>query len=89
MNAAMEGIPHATVKDVPGNPILAGINSKIKDNDLKYEISKGGPDLSGLKLLSPELGDQKRDIRIEKLKNGNTLVSVSLDKINVYAVAQR
>ncbi len=88
MNAAMEGIPHATVKDVPGNPILAGINSKIKDNDLKYEISKGSPDLSGLKLLSPEIGDQKRDIRIEKLKNGNTLVSLNLDKINVYAVAQ-
>lgn len=88
MNSKMEGIPHPTVKDVPGNAILAGINSKIDNNELKFEIMKGGPDLSGLKLLSPEIGAGKRDIRIEKLKNGNTLISVSLDKIKVYAVAQ-
>lgn len=87
MNSKMEGIPHPTVKDVPGNPILAGINSKINNNELKFEILKGGPEMSGLKLLSPEIGDARRDIPMEKLKNGNILISVSLDKINVYAVA--
>ncbi len=88
MNSQMEGVPHPTLRDVPGNAILAGINSKINNNELQFEIMKGGPDLSGLKLLSPEIGDERRDIRIEKLKNGNTLISVSLDKIKVYAVAQ-
>jgi hypothetical protein len=28
------------------------------------------------------------DIRVEKLKNGITLISVILDKINLYVVAQ-
>lgn len=88
MNTEMEGIPHPKLKDIPGNPILNGINSKIKNNNLKYEISAAGPDLSGLKLMSPELGDQKRDIKIEKLKNGNSVISVNLDKINIYAVLQ-
>ena len=88
MNTEMEGLPHAALKDVPGVPILAGIHSKIKNNELKYEISAGGPDLSGLKLLSPELGDQRRDIKIERSGNGKTMISINLDKINVYAVAQ-
>ncbi len=88
MNTEMEGLPHATLKDVPGVPILAGIHSKIKNNELQYEISAGGPDLSGLKLLSPELGDQQRDMKIERSGNGNTMISINLDKINVYAVAQ-
>lgn len=87
MNTAMEGVPHPTLKDVPGNSILNGINSKITDNSLKYEISAEGPDLSGLKLMSPELGDLKRDIKIEKSKNGKAIISVNLDKISVYAVA--
>ncbi|MES3017257.1 MAG: hypothetical protein V4721_05740 [Bacteroidota bacterium] len=88
MNSQMEGIPHPKVKDVPGNAILSGINSKIINNELQYEIQKGAPDLAGLKLLSPEIGDEKRDIKLEKLKNGNMLLSVNLNKIMVYAVAQ-
>ncbi len=87
MNTSMEGIPHAELKDVPGVPILAGIKSKIKNNQIKFEIS-GGPEFSGLQLLSPELGDLKREIQLEKLKNGKTIISVNLDQINVYAVAQ-
>jgi hypothetical protein len=88
MNTLMEGIPHPELKDVPGVPILSGIKSKIKNNQIKFEIISGGPDVSGLQLLSPEIGDLKREIKFEKLKNGNTIIHVNLDQINMYAVAQ-
>ena len=86
MNTALIGIPHPTIKDRRGIPILSDIESQIEDNRLTYEINSVQLQLSGLKLLSPELGDIARPVLIEKNANGGSSIHVNLDKVKVYAV---
>lgn len=88
MNTMLIGIPHPQIKDNSGIHILTDIGSKVKNNDLSFEINTVEIELSGLKLLSPELGEEHRSLSIQKGKNGYSILPVNLENIKVYAVAQ-
>jgi len=88
MNTAMTAIPHPTIKDVPGIPILKDIDSKIEDNNLTYEINTRKIMLSQLSILSPELNGEIHNADVRSMKNGYSTVNVNLSGIKVYAVAQ-
>lgn len=86
MNTALVGVPHPTIKDNSGINILKDIESQIKNNDLKYEIDSDKLMLSGLKVLSPELGEDKRPVILKNEKDKTTM-NINLDNVTVYAVA--
>ena len=88
MNTALKAIPHPTLKDVPGVPILKDIESKIVDNNLSYEINTQKVTLSQLAILSPELGEETKTAEIRNVKHGYTTLNVDLTGIKIYAVAQ-
>ncbi len=55
MNTALLPTPHPTIKDTEGVAVIAKLDSKIKDNDLAYEIDTAKFDLGELSVMSPEL----------------------------------
>lgn len=88
MNTALVAIPHPTIKDIPGIPILKDIDSKIDDNHLTYEVNAKKISLSQLSIMSPELGEETRNAEIREAKHGNSTINVNLDGVKIYAVAQ-
>jgi hypothetical protein len=88
MNTAMVAVPHPVIKDIPGVPILKNIESKIEDNNLTYEINTRKISLSKLVMVSPELGDETRNVDIRETKHGFSTVNVNLRGVKVYAVLQ-
>jgi hypothetical protein len=88
MNTALVAVPHPTLKDIPGIAILKDIESKIEDNNLTYEINTKKISLSQLLIMSPELGEEKRDVDMHEVKNGLSTINVNLKGVKVYAVAQ-
>ena len=88
MNTALVAVPHPTLKDIPGVPILADIDSKIEDNNLTYEIDSKKITFSQLSMMSPELGGEKREVKIQKLKQGISTINVNLMGVKTYAVVQ-
>ncbi len=88
LNTALAAVPHPTLKDIPGVPILKDIESGIADNNLVYEINTRKIALSYPSILSPELGDEKRNVEINNKGNGHSIVKINLDGIRIYAVVQ-
>ena len=88
MNTALIGVPHPTIKDNAGVYILKDIKSKVENNDLKFEINSDKVELADLAVLSPELGTDKRPVDIQRGRRGYSTLSVNLNNIDVYAVAQ-
>jgi hypothetical protein len=88
MNTALIAVPHPSIKDVAGTPILKEIESKIEDNNLSYEINTNKIPLSELSLMSPELGDETRNVDIRTLKKGYSMINVNLERVKIYAVVQ-
>ena len=89
MNTAMIAVPHPTIKDIPGIPILKDIESDIKENNLTYEIDTRMIALSQLSVMSPELGGEARKVNIQEIKKGYSTINVNLDGVKIYAVAQK
>jgi hypothetical protein len=83
MNTALTAVPHPTVKTAGGAAVLEDIASKISNNSLEYKINTDKLKLPGLKLMSPELEQQQKNIEVTK-----SGFKVNLDSVNVYAVLQ-
>ena len=88
MNSRLQAIPHPTVKDISLTPVVDRIESKIKDNRLKFELDTKRFNVSKLSLYSPELKGEKRNITITAGKRGKQILEVDLSGINIYAAAQ-
>lgn len=88
MNTALIGVPHPSIKDNSGIHILTDIGSKVENNDLKYEINSDKVQLSQLKVLSPELKEEKRPVTIRRSRKGYSTLQVNLENVKVYAIAQ-
>lgn len=87
MNSKLRAIPHPDVKDIGNSPVVKSIESDIVDNQLEFEINIPDVQLSGLKIFSPELNEEAREIVYRKTR-GKQFIKVDLNKIKVYAVLQ-
>ncbi|HUX96904.1 MAG TPA: hypothetical protein VMV47_14310 [Bacteroidales bacterium] len=88
LNSAMVPVPHPSIKDNGGTPILKDIDSAIKNNLITYEVNTNRIPLSSLSLLSPELADHSGKIEIMASGKGYSIVKVNLEGVKVYAVGQ-
>jgi len=89
LNTALTAVPHPSLKDVPGVPILKDIESKVKDNNLEFEINTSGTGFSNPVILSPELGDRTVMAEVLNAGKGNSIIKVNLGGIKIYAVVQQ
>ena len=88
MNTALIPVPHSSVKDAGGVPVLKDIDTKIEDNNLSYQINTNKINLSELSVMSPELGEEHRKVAILKTRRGYSTINVNLEGVKIYAVAQ-
>ena len=88
LNSAMVPVPHPSIKDNGGIPILKDIDSPIKNNIITYEVNTTRLPLPSLTLLSPELADQSGKVEIVTSGKGYSTFKVNLEGIKVYAVGQ-
>ena len=88
LNRGLIAIPHATLKDAQGRPILKDFYASGKDPHLEYEFDAKRVQLSSALIQSPELGDQKREAVIRKDKKDFEYLQVDLSGVETYAVAQ-
>ena len=88
LNSAMTPVPHPTIKDNGGTPILKDIDSSIRNNMITYEINNKVLALSSLSLFSPEMDDNPGKVEISSSARGYSTVRINLDGVKVYAVAQ-
>jgi hypothetical protein len=88
LNSAMVPVPHPTIRDNGGTPILKDIDSSIRNNIITYEINSKVIPLSSLSIFSPELDDRAENVEITSSANGYSKVKINLDGVKVYAVAQ-
>lgn len=88
LNRALTAVPHPTLKDIPGNPILKDIESEIIDNYLVFKVNTGKLKLTDLLIRSPELGDEPGHAYILSSEKGYSTISINLDGIKIYALIQ-
>jgi len=87
MNAGLLAVPDE-IKDLSGIALIKDIDSLIKDNALAYRINTDKVKLTQLALMSPELDAAQRPAEISKTNKGFAVISVNLDAVKIYAVAQ-
>lgn len=87
LNMRLKAIPHPTITDMAGLPVIQTIESSIKNNQLRFEIDRRKIRLLNMRLLSPELKEVSRDVQISSNLHKQTL-EVDLSKIRIYAVVQ-
>ncbi len=88
MNTALVAIPHPTLKDISGTPVLKDIKSQISDNDLSYRIDTEKVPLRNLSAMTPELGDKKINVGISNTGKNVADLKINLDGVKIYAIAQ-
>jgi hypothetical protein len=88
MNTAMQAIPHPTIKDFGGNPILLDIDSSVADGKLSYRLKLDFPENTQFVMMSPETGDQKQPVTITKGKKGYSVMQVDMSEMKIYGVIQ-
>ena len=88
MNTALKPIPHATIKDISGIPVLKALDSNITDNELEYEINTSKINWINLSVMSPELKEVQRLAEVPKKRTGDAVLTINLDGVKVYAVAK-
>jgi hypothetical protein len=88
MNTALKAIPHPTVKDVGGTPVLLDIDSSVADGKLSYRLKLDMPENIKYALMSPETGDQKQPVTITKEKKGYFIMHVDMSRLKVYGIIQ-
>ena len=87
MNSNLKAIPHPTVKDISGSPVLDKIESLVKNNKLTFEIDDKRFNISDLALYSPEIEGGPREITLSKAGR-KTIMKVDLTGIRIYAIVQ-
>lgn len=87
LNTAMVPVPHTSIKDNGGTPILKDIDSTIRNNKISFEIDNRVTINSAMSLLSPELNDSSKNIEVTSGK-GYTRITADLEGIKVYAAGQ-
>jgi len=85
MNTSMIAIPHPSIKDNGGVPILKDIDSAVKNNNLAFEIDRKRINISTLTLISPELGGESRTGTVSSLNKDRSVLKIDLNGIKVYA----
>jgi hypothetical protein len=88
MSAGLFSIPD-DINDLSGIPLMKDIDSKTTDNDLSYAIDMRQVPMNALVLMSPELGENHRPVKMESGQDGRTILRIDLDTVKIYAVAQR
>ena len=88
MNTAMQAIPHPSIKDIGGTPILLDINSAVVDGKLSYRLKLDIPEHAKYEMISPETADHKQVITITKEKKGYAVINVDMSNLTVYGVIQ-
>ena len=91
MNRALKAVPHPEVKDSETKvPVLVGIESSSSSNYLEYiiEFSGIGKPWEKAVFMSPELGDEKRAIKLERIAGTCVKANIDLSGVKVYGVIQ-
>ncbi len=88
LSSGLVAVPHASIKDMSGTPILKDIGTTITDNRLAFEINTEKIPLSTMSIMSPELDDNKRNVIIHDLRPGYARIDCDLEGVKIYAVAQ-
>ncbi|MBN2853733.1 MAG: hypothetical protein JXQ23_13435 [Clostridia bacterium] len=88
LNQALKAIPHSSLKDSAGRAILEGIESKIEDNVLSFRFNSEKLALKNMTLLSPELGEETREVTITEVNERMSELQFDLSGITIYAVIQ-
>lgn len=88
MNTALVAIPHPTVKENSGIAVLKDIDSSILNNDLTYEINTDIVAFFKGAIMSPELGNNKREVVINSLGKNTSTIKITLEGVKVYAILQ-
>lgn len=89
LQTGLVAIPHPTIKDSSGVPVLKDFYSVGKDDQLAYAFDAGRINFDQLSLRSPELGNEKRMVVVEHGKNGSSTIKIDLKAVQTYAVAQK
>lgn len=88
LSSGLVPVPHASIKDITGVPVLKDIETNIQDNNLIYEINTKKVPIPTMSIMSPELGGERRSVRIHDLKSGRSRIEINLEGIEIYAVIQ-
>lgn len=91
LNRALEGIPHPYLRDSSGSDVLINIKSNVINNKLEFIIDFTGIGIpwKSAVLMSPEILDEKRSVKIGKISDTQIKVSVDLTGITIYGVVQQ
>jgi len=89
LSAGLVAVPHPTIKDMSGIPILKDIESTMMDNNLTYEVNTRRVPLPAMSMMSPELGERIRKADIREWKRGYSTINIDLAGVKVYAVVQK
>lgn len=88
MNTGLMAIPD-DIKDISNIPLMKDIGSSVSDNECIYQLNTKAVNLTEqLSLLSPELANEKRPVRIDSSTNGYATIQLDLNGVKIYAVAQ-
>ena len=87
LNTAMRAIPHPSIRDMSGVPILLDIDSTIVDGNLSYRLKLDIPENIQYEMMSPETGDQKQVVTITK-EGDYSILQIDMSQMKVYGVIQ-
>lgn len=91
MNRVPEAVPHPEVKDCETKvPVLMDIEYSGSSNCLEYiiEFSGIGKPWEMPVIMSPELGGEKRTVKLERISDTCIKVNIDLTGVKVYGVIQ-
>lgn len=88
LNYSLNAIPHPSLQDSSKRAVLKEIESLIKDNKLSFIYDSSLLNLKEMELLSPELKEKRRPVKITKISNCVSEIQCDLTGIKLYAVIQ-
>ncbi len=89
LSTGLVAIPHPTIVESSGTPVLLDFHSDVQDNILEFELEPGSIDAGQWILQSPELGDKARPVAISPGKNDRMRLRFDLSGVETYAVIHR
>ena len=89
LNRGLVAVPHPTIKENSGLPVLKDFHSEGGDNKLEYVFDAGRIPFSQLSVRSPELGESRRLVVVRNGRDGQSILQVNLEGVETYAVAQQ
>lgn len=91
LNRALEAVPHPElVSSEGGNKVLLDIKSSVTDNmpEFVLDFNGVGKPWESAAAASPEIGSDRRAVKIERLSGTEIKVKIDLAGIDIYAVVQ-